>query len=460
MKALLLNIDDHFQAPAWQCHPRRSGGAGLGAINRPLLAVLLLTIMTAAVSALESRPPGLDLTGPRIAAQDAAVAQAERAIEQKRLTTAGQDGPAALALLEGVLTSNPGHPGAQAALARLIGALAAHAEGLLAHTLPDLEGARGYWGKGRDLAVAWRISAAGAPLDRLQQAIEARGQETVRQAEKAAAKKALDEKQQALSAAEQAQTRLGRALEEKEIARQAEKAAAQKALDEKQQALTAAEEKLAAAQKALDEKQRALTATEVEKARLATENARLQAAQSQQGETAQTAPQGGAGRVTLRSQPRSLGDAEVKLMLKQRGYSDRDWHKEGKGLANDFVKNPNDTVTDRATGLMWQQGGSPKSMNYADAQAYVRQLNEKGFGGHNDWRLPTLEEAASLLEPKPLNGDLYIDPVFDQTQRWMWTADKEAGSAAVWLVSFSLGDVLWLDTAYDFFVRVCRASGQ
>jgi serine/threonine-protein kinase len=106
---------------------------------------------------------------------------------------------------------------------------------------------------------------------------------------------------------------------------------------------------------------------------------------------------------------------------------------------------------------MWQQSGSRDSINYADAKKYIRDLNQQRFAGHNDWRLPTLEEAMSLMEPTK-HGELYLDPIFDRTQRWIWTADKESAGRA-WDVNFYVG----LCGHYDFGgyddVRAVR-SGQ
>ena len=57
---------------------------------------------------------------------------------------------------------------------------------------------------------------------------------------------------------------------------------------------------------------------------------------------------------------------------------------------------------------MWQQSGSSERMQFEDAKKWITELNLKGFAGFNDWRLPTLEEAMSLMEPEQKNGNNWI----------------------------------------------------
>ncbi len=99
-----------------------------------------------------------------------------------------------------------------------------------------------------------------------------------------------------------------------------------------------------------------------------------------------------------------------------------------------------DVVIDHATGLMWLQSGSKEYMQWIAAMGWVRNLNALKYAGYSDWRLPTIEEAASLLEPVKKNA-LYIDPVFDDEQWGIWSGDKRGGST--WSVYFSLGNVRW-----------------
>ncbi len=160
----------------------------------------------------------------------------------------------------------------------------------------------------------------------------------------------------------------------------------------------------------------------------------------------------------LRSTGKTLSDEEVKTMLAKYGFYDSDWNKNGKGITHRYKSQiiaGGKVVHDEATDLTWQQSGSDNYMTYADAQKYVDGLNAKNFAGHTDWRLPTLEEAMSLMERETRNGDLYIDPKFDRTQRWIWTADKESAGVA-WVAGFCFGGCLHIRVTIGRFVRVVR----
>lgn len=158
----------------------------------------------------------------------------------------------------------------------------------------------------------------------------------------------------------------------------------------------------------------------------------------------------------LSAESQAISYDEARMALREKGII-RDL--DGSGYPNDFVDNRNGTVTDRATGLMWEKGGSAIAMSYTNAEDYVKQLKRVRFAGHDDWRLPTLEEATSLLEPMKLDLGLHIDPVFDETQAWIWTADKRNDST-VWGVYLYLGQVVWDDPAGNAFVRACRAASE
>jgi hypothetical protein len=159
----------------------------------------------------------------------------------------------------------------------------------------------------------------------------------------------------------------------------------------------------------------------------------------------------------------NLSGEAVKAMVQKYDFycAEYSWSKEwsnprGQGLPNDFVlQQGGRIIVDRATGLMWQQSGSEESMIYDKAKAYISQLNRENFGGYSDWRLPTLEEAMSLMERSTLNGDLYIDPKFDSKQRWIWTADKESAGVA-WVANFGYGHCDRNFVQLNFYVRAVR----
>ena len=127
-----------------------------------------------------------------------------------------------------------------------------------------------------------------------------------------------------------------------------------------------------------------------------------------------------------------------------------------KYTTNDFINEPNATVRDKTTGLIWQQSGCPYPLTWHEAKKYIDNLNQDKFGGHECWRLPTIDELMSLLTRTPHGEDFCIQPIFNQTQKWLWSCDLRSFMAA-WYVSVELGFVACHDFTGYFYVRaVCR----
>ena len=92
---------------------------------------------------------------------------------------------------------------------------------------------------------------------------------------------------------------------------------------------------------------------------------------------------------------------------------------------------------------------------------YIQKINAETYGGYNDWRLPTLEEGMSLMEPGKKN-DLYISGQFDKSQIRIWTSDKPTASRA-WYVIFINGycfNVEFEDSIINVYVRAVRSNDK
>jgi len=165
--------------------------------------------------------------------------------------------------------------------------------------------------------------------------------------------------------------------------------------------------------------------------------------------------------VSLRSQPVDLPAEGVKSLLMENNFYATCWTYNGDfcnptgEFVNTYEDNGDGTVTDRRTRLMWQQEGSPQPLTWTEAAEYVRKLNEEGFAGHADWRLPTVEELASIMERSWLNDDLFLDPVFSSRQKYCWSADTK-GVERAWKSNFHLGFILDFPMTELNAVRVVR----
>jgi hypothetical protein len=83
--------------------------------------------------------------------------------------------------------------------------------------------------------------------------------------------------------------------------------------------------------------------------------------------------------------------------------------------ANHFSDNGDGSVSDQATGLVWQKADSAKGLNWQDALAYCEGLS---LAGKDDWRLPDAKSLQSLVDYTRAPGmtqSAAIDPLFSAT---------------------------------------------
>jgi hypothetical protein len=179
-------------------------------------------------------------------------------------------------------------------------------------------------------------------------------------------------------------------------------------------------------------------------------------------------------KIHLRSEGRTLSLNSAKVMTVTRGFYHADWNAAGKGVRHQYkVEALQDAlvVVDSTFGLMWQRGGSaPQLMDRQEAEEYVRSLNAQELGGFADWRLPTLEEAMSLMtaaEDGRLGESLYgdevrkgvyhINPVFETSAAYfVWTADLESSQRG-WVVYFWDGICTTEEVRFHAYVRAVRS---
>ncbi len=121
---------------------------------------------------------------------------------------------------------------------------------------------------------------------------------------------------------------------------------------------------------------------------------------------------------------------------------------------NDFADNGDGTVTDAATGLMWQQDDGGLTLDWVEALSYCESATTAGY---DDWRLPNAKELQSIVDysrSPDTTGTAAIDPVFDVSdiQGWYWSSttllESPDGSQAVY-VTFGEATGIYSGEAID-----------
>ncbi|MDP6636912.1 MAG: DUF1566 domain-containing protein [Phycisphaerae bacterium] len=116
---------------------------------------------------------------------------------------------------------------------------------------------------------------------------------------------------------------------------------------------------------------------------------------------------------------------------------------------NRFKDNSDGTITDRATGLIWQRADSVKTMNWKQALAYAEGLK---LAGRDDWRLPNVKELQTIVDyrwapdatdAKKRRAAIY--PIFKLTnvESWFWTGTTHIENGYGYYVCFGQGFSAW-----------------
>jgi hypothetical protein len=150
-----------------------------------------------------------------------------------------------------------------------------------------------------------------------------------------------------------------------------------------------------------------------------------------------------------------INDGEITSVMEKWNFFDGDYNTEG-SFENSLV-DPGDgrVVVDQRTGLMWQRAGlditSVRSM-----QRKIEQLNKNGFAGYHDWRMPTMEEAMSLMEKDPNSKDIHLNLCFSKEQPFIFVAAQRK-PGGYWFVDYKHGRAFWSSgTIPGGFARLCR----
>ena len=164
-------------------------------------------------------------------------------------------------------------------------------------------------------------------------------------------------------------------------------------------------------------------------------------------------------RVNLGDEASELSEEELPLLIKSGNFYESN-HNPGGSFANYLVDNGDGrTISDLVTGVMWQRGGCDLT-SIRTMHAKVKRLNEQRFAGYDDWRLPTMEEALSLMTPKENDKGLHLHPCFSMAQPFIFLAAQRK-PGGYWFADFKQGVIFWASgTIPGGFGRVCRTLGK
>ncbi len=137
-------------------------------------------------------------------------------------------------------------------------------------------------------------------------------------------------------------------------------------------------------------------------------------------------------------------------------YDDGWYASQGLGIARTFTRDSTkNIVTDNATGLVWQDDTTPATMTWVTAGTYCENLT---LGSFNDWRLPSIEELATISNKSTVNPSKFTEfQNIVSGDYWSSTTDASYSDLA-WNVGFNGGFRLPNYRTTSDYVRCVRAG--
>ena len=162
--------------------------------------------------------------------------------------------------------------------------------------------------------------------------------------------------------------------------------------------------------------------------------------------------------VRLPAEPGIINDDELGAVIKKWNFFDSECNPSGRFINAFVTTGEPQVVVDQRTSLMWQRDGLDIN-SIRTMQKNIDAANKNNFAGFADWRLPTMEEAMSLLEPEKNFKDLYLKPCFSKEQPFIFVAAQRK-PGGYWFVDFKQGRAFWSSgTIPGGFGRLVRSVG-
>ncbi len=159
--------------------------------------------------------------------------------------------------------------------------------------------------------------------------------------------------------------------------------------------------------------------------------------------------------ILLPGEPGTYTDDQIKEIITRWNFYDSSLNPQGE-FSNALADTGNSlTVCDERTGLLWQ-GAGLDLCSIRRMTGNIEKLNKDGFAGIHDWRMPTIEEAMSLMEPALNSKGLYLHSCFSKEQPFIFVAARRKPTG-YWFVDYKQGKVYWSSgTVPGGFCRLCR----